>query len=127
MQRHPFLQDLSREHHSALKLALDARRAAASGDPERVRAQAAACARMFDSEMEAHFVCEENDLLPRLAEAGEDVLVARTRREHEELRALVARLPDADAAILQRFAERLSAHVRFEERELFEVMQAHLN
>jgi len=35
-------------------------------------------------------------------------------------------LPGGDAATLLRFAELLSAHVRFEERELFEVAQAGL-
>lgn len=125
MQRHASLQDLSREHHTALRLALDARRAAASGDPARVRAAAQACAELFPRELEPHFVAEEIELLPLLAQAGEAALVARTEDDHAQLRALAAQLPAADAALLQRFAELLTEHVRFEERELFEVVQTH--
>jgi len=40
MQRHEWLQDLSREHHLALRLALAARRAVAAGDPAQIRAAA---------------------------------------------------------------------------------------
>ncbi len=126
MKRHQTLQDLSREHHRALKLALDARRAATSGDPGKVAAAIASCAELFSAELEPHFIIEESSLLPAMAEAGEAALVARTLREHAELRALVGRLPGADAPTLQRFAELLSAHVRFEERELFEVAQQRL-
>ncbi|MBN9422842.1 MAG: hemerythrin HHE cation-binding protein [Candidatus Accumulibacter sp. 66-26] len=125
MKRHATLQDLSREHHTALKLALDAKRAAQAGEPARVQALAQACAELFPRELEPHFVVEEVDLLPLLAQAGEDALVARTRHEHAQLRALAAQLPGADAALLLRFAELLAEHVRFEERELFEVAQAH--
>lgn len=129
MQRHAFLQDLSREHHTALRLALDARRAAASGDAARIRAQAETCRRCYADEIDAHFRIEESELLPRLqadGDAARTALVERTQREHAELRTLVAKLAQADAATLARFAEALAAHVRFEERELFEAVQADL-
>jgi hemerythrin-like domain-containing protein len=126
MKRHQTLQDLSREHHSALKLALGARRAATSGDPGKIAAAIASCSEVFAAELEPHFMVEESSLLPAMAQAGEAALVARTLREHRELRALIGRLPDADATTLLDFADRLSAHVRFEERELFEVAQQRL-
>ncbi len=78
MKRHEWLQDLSREHHLALRLAL----------------------------------------------AGASALVERTLNEHDEMRRLAARLNEADTAILERFGELPGAHVRFEERELFEATQA---
>lgn len=130
MQRHAFLQDLSREHHTALRLALDARRAAASGDPARIRGQAEVCRRCYADEIDAHFRIEESELLPRLladGDAARTALVERTQREHAELRTLVAQLAQADAAILARFADLLAAHVRFEERELFEALQTGLS
>ena len=124
MQRHEWLQDLSREHHLALRLALAARRAVAAGDPAQVRAAAKRCADAFGSELEPHFVREECDVLPRLAQAGAAALVERTLSEHDEMRRLAARLDRADPATLERFGALLDAHVRFEERELFEAAQA---
>lgn len=126
MKRHEQLQDLSREHHLALKLALLARRALASGEPLQIQAAATACATAFVSDLEPHFVREESDVLPMLAQAGETALVERTLSEHDEMRRLAARLPAADPTTLERFGELLGAHVRFEERELFEVAQRHL-
>jgi hemerythrin-like domain-containing protein len=126
MKRHEQLQDLSREHHLALKLALLARRALESDDPLKIQAAATTCATAFVSDLEPHFVREENDVLPLLAQVGETALVERTLSEHDEMRRLAARLPTADPATLERFGELLGAHVRFEERELFEVAQRHL-
>lgn len=125
MKRHPALQDLSREHYDALKLARDGKAAALSGDAAGAAACGAHAARLFENEMEPHFREEESELLPFLAAAGEDELVRRTLAEHAELRALAAALRQPDAATLLRFAELLTAHVRFEERTLFEAAQAH--
>ncbi|WP_153146804.1 hemerythrin domain-containing protein [Dechloromonas sp. H13] len=127
MKRHEALQDLSREHHLALKLALHGRRAIASGDPGQITAAANACAEAFGSELGPHFVREETDVLPLLAQAGETALVQRTLNEHAELRSLAARLLDADMTALERFVELLGAHVRFEEQELFEAAQTCLD
>ena len=126
MKRHEQLQDPSREHHLALKLALLARRALVSGEPLQIQAAATTCATAFVSDLEPHFVREETDVLPMLAQAGETALVERTLSEHDEMRRLAARLPAGDPATLERFGELLGAHVRFEERELFEVAQRHL-
>lgn len=126
MKRHQQLQDLSREHHSALKLALHARRAAASGDQEAIAASAQACRAAFLAELEPHFLLEEASLLPLLVLADEQELARRTACEHDEMRTLIAQLKIPDAGALERFAELLSAHVRFEERVLFEVLQRHL-
>lgn len=127
MKRHQTLQDLSREHHTALKLALAARRAATSGNPREILVSATACAEVFATHLEPHFVVEETKLLPAMLQAGEAALVERTLLEHATLRELVQRLAGADAAVLLSFADLLSAHVRFEERELFEVAQAGFN
>ncbi|QKV57986.1 MAG: hemerythrin domain-containing protein [Dechloromonas sp.] len=124
MKRHEWLQDLSREHHLALRLALAAKRAVAAGNPAQIRAAASLCAEAFGSDLEPHFVREENDVLPLLAQAGASALVARTLDEHAEMRALATRLNEADPATLERFGELLGAHVRFEERELFAAAQA---
>lgn len=123
MKRHEQLQDLSREHYSALKLALHAKHAAASGDAEQIRLAARGCQAAFDRELEAHFQVEEHDLLPRLSAAGETALVSRTEADHAELRGLVKRLDEADGAVLLKFSECLTAHVRFEERDMFAAVE----
>lgn len=124
MKRTPALQDLSREHHDALKLARHGKLAALSGDAATVAAYGAHVARSFANEMEPHFREEESELLPFLAAAGDGELVWRTLAEHAELRALAIALRQPDAAALLRFSELLTAHVRFEERELFAAAQA---
>jgi len=126
MRRHQQLQDLSREHHTALQLALRARRAVESGDAAQIAASAAACIEAFSVELDPHFVIEENELLSALARQGEHDLVQRTLAEHEQLRDLIVQLAQPDATALRSFAELLNAHVRFEERELFEVAQRYL-
>lgn len=123
MKRHEKLQDLSREHYSALKLALSAKRAAISGHPTQIGEAGTACARAFATDLEPHFLAEETTWLPALRQAGEQDLVTRTEREHAELRQLATRLHQADAKVLLAFAESLTAHVRFEERELFQAIE----
>lgn len=126
MKRHPQLQDLSREHHGALKLARAARQAAETGAADKLATIAERVVRLFAAELDPHFRVEEQGLLATLTQAGEHALVQRTLDEHAQLRRLVADLSAPDAATLLRFADLLAAHVRFEERELFETAQGHL-
>ncbi len=123
MKRHQDLQDLSREHHSALQLALRAKRAAISGDLALIEATATACLTAFHAELDPHFVVEETTLLPLLLAGGEDSLVAQVERDHRELRGLCLQLQRPDVSTLLAFAERLITHVRFEERQLFVVLE----
>lgn len=127
MKRCVELLALSREHHTALQLARRAGRAAQSGDADAVHRLWREVAEYLDSELAAHFLIEEHSLLPALEDAGEIELSRRVRAEHRELRRLVeARAfdPEANLAV---FSERLAAHVRFEEREVFETAQARLS
>jgi hypothetical protein len=127
MKRHPDLLQLSREHYGALKLARDARRAAASGDASEIAALAQRVVQVFPVELDPHFCVEEQGILLLLAQAGQHELVARTLADHAELRRLVQALVTPDADSLLRFADLLGAHVRFEEREVFEAAQASLD
>ena len=127
MKRHPDLQQLSREHHGALKLSRDARRAAESGNRNEVAALARRVGQTFPNELDPHFCIEERGILILLAQAGQHALVARTLAEHGELRRLAESLATPEADVLLRFAELLGAHVRFEERELFEAAQEFLS
>ena len=127
MKRHHKLLDLSREHHHALQLALQAKRAATSGDPAAMDTTAAVCVAAFSSELDPHFFVEEDTLLPLLVAAGEDRLVEQVLSDHAALRRLSVQLQQPDVATLLAFAEQLASHVRFEERELFVVLEALLD
>lgn len=120
MKRCPALQNLSREHHTALSLALRLRRAAASGDELAVEAACNQACEVFRNELLPHFREEELCLLPRLEAAGAGAVVARTLIEHRALQRLVRELELPDADVLLRFADLLTTHVRFEERDLFD-------
>jgi hemerythrin-like domain-containing protein len=123
MKRHAALQHLSREHHTALKLARQARFSCDAGFDQAIVHAARSIREAFAEELEPHLQDEEGDLLPALAEAGAGELVARTLAEHAELRDLNRRLAEPDIETMARFATLLSDHVRFEERELFETAQ----
>jgi hemerythrin-like domain-containing protein len=119
MRRDPNLVRLSRDHHTGLVLAKRARELATN----EAREQRAAWSQMqarFADELEPHLQLEERGLLPALRAAGEDVLVDRTLTEHAELRRLIA---SADPSAPKRFGEALTAHIRFEEADLFETAQ----
>lgn len=116
MKRSPVLIKLSREHHTALVLAL---RIARATDPVDLAALGASVPVIFQDELEVHFQDEENGLLPKLAAAGASALVTRTLTEHRDMRQLVARISAGDLLALKPFGVMLKAHVQFEERELF--------
>lgn len=115
MRRSAELAGLSRQHHVALEHALRLRRAT-SDDATAVVERFLA---FMDDDGERHFAAEEDVLLPVLAGEGE-AHAERLRIEHRELRERVAQLRrSADVAAVAATGELLSAHVRFEERELF--------
>lgn len=122
MSRHPFLVELSRDHHHALVLGRRARRWS-SGDAAELAAGWAAIRAAYDAELAPHFADEEARVLPVVA-ARAPALVARTLEDHRAIRAFV-RGPD-DAAALRALGELLDAHVRFEERALFPAIEAAL-
>lgn len=124
MKRRPAMQQLSRDHYGALKLAREARHAAGSGDANEIATLAQRVVECFAAELEPHFRIEEEELLPALTQACELERVRRTHADHAELRRLAGLLATPDPAVLLRFGDLLAAHVRFEERELFEVAQA---
>ncbi|SDH96168.1 hemerythrin domain-containing protein [Propionivibrio dicarboxylicus] len=120
MKRSAFLITLSREHHTALVWAKRAQR----GSGEEATALMPSLVGLFERELAPHFAAEEADLLPLLHAHGQAALAARTLAEHATLRAEAARLRDGCAAALAPFGRALADHVRFEERELFPVIES---
>ena len=124
MKRSPALQPLSREHHTALTLAKACEQAAQSGDAAMVSHACQRAIRAFADELEPHFQVEEQSLLPLLQSAETQMLVQRTLADHQRLRWLLTGLQQNDVEALNSFGKDLTAHVRFEERELFPVIES---
>jgi hypothetical protein len=125
MKRGPELRALSDDHHRALVLARRAAEAAARGGADAVEALWRAVRREYEADLAPPFAIEEALLLPPIGRAGAAALVSRVEEDHASLRAWALDGPH-DSATLAAFGERLRAHVRFEERELFPFAEANL-
>ena len=124
MKRSAILQPLSRGHHTALSLAKTCERAALSGESAQIEQACQRAILAFSAELEPHFQFEEQSLLPLLKSPETQALVQRTLADHERLRALLYGLQQTDVVALDDFGKCLTAHVRFEERELFAVLES---
>lgn len=124
MKRHPELVELSREHQQALQLGLEAKRAAKAEDAEQLNAIMQRYREAFETLYQPHFLEEEQRLLPKLEQAGEQEIVLRIQQEHAKLRALVSDKNLWDFEQLQAFGELMMDHVRFEERIVFPRFEA---
>jgi hemerythrin-like domain-containing protein len=137
--RHPALAPFSRDHHRALRLALSIQ----AGAPPQQRSQLPAdveglvahVQRVFTTDLEPHFMAEEAVLLPAVAgrDAELDLLVAAIVAEHREMASLVGELsrdghlaPGVEA-MLDGLGRLLEAHIRTEERSLYEKIQTVLD
>ena len=125
MLRNRNLIPLSHQHQHALALCVQIDRSLQAGtaDLEALQAQIRT---MFNLEIRYHFAAEEEALFPEAAAFAElKPLVDQLLREHVNLRDYFARAErrELHAATLRDFAEILSAHIRREERELFEACQ----
>ena len=127
MKRSTALQPLSRDHHRALYTALKLRRATAADADEAIDAFRS----FWHDDGQRHFRIEEEILLPGFVAAGgdpRDARVAAVLTDHIAIRALARQLdraapPDEPAEL----GERLAAHVRLEEDELFPLIEATLS
>ena len=121
MRRTAALQPLSREHHVALE---HSRRRRSEAE---VAAVVASFLAFFVVDGERHFRAEEEVLLP-LVPADEEPAGRRLSRDHAEIRRLARSLGErSDCAIAGQLGELLAAHVRFDERELFPLLEARLD
>ena len=123
MKRSKALRSLSRDHHKALSVALDLRRARDVG-------QASARFLEFWPDGALHFRIEEEVLLPQWERFGtvNAEAVTRLTAEHRTLRAAALEVSAGTASLssLRDLGAKLAAHVRFEERELFPMIEADL-
>lgn len=131
MKRHPALQDLSRDHYTALRTA----RILSRPRPGEDRGPAEAAQELlafWDRELVWHFREEEELLLPLVAGHVQPTALEEVRRmldDHATIRAGVLQLRDpapgtpGTAGLLQHLGRLLHDHVRMEERRLFPRLQ----
>jgi hemerythrin-like domain-containing protein len=125
VKRSEALQSLSRDHHQALVVAQRLRGAQDAGEA------AATFLDFWRESGQRHFRIEEEVLLPQWALLGsvDDAAAARLSREHLTIRsaalAIEAGAPDLEQ--LRALGGQLAAHVRFEERVLFERIEKDLD
>jgi hypothetical protein len=125
MKRSAELAPLSRDHHIALEVALRLRRAT----PETLEQAVERFLDFWNQQGRHHFVIEERLVLPALSDDDAEWSAAtrRVRDEHAEIRDRAAALPGASSLDAARgLGELLGAHVRYEERQLFPLLEARL-
>ena len=117
---------LSRDHHGALVIGRDAKRAAAGNDSAVWLETLARVEEHWRLSMAAHFA-EEERLISIAKEKLDADAVARVLSEHAELRVLATGPCMLEPrARLGRFGELVSSHVRYEERIFFPQLQPHV-
>lgn len=131
MARDDRLVRLSHDHHHALVLALRIQRELSAADASAATALIGDAVRFWTIGLQPHIEVENDALLARLATHGDEGLAhaGRLQREHRELDEAMTAVRAGSAlkdrrAALSRFGALLGAHVRWEEHELFEWMQA---
>jgi hypothetical protein len=125
LERSEALRSLSRDHHQALVIAKDLRRA------EDAPRAAHHFLEFWKQQGELHFRVEDEVLLPLWAFLGELSAegAARVAREHLSIRRAAIALESGRSSLEQihDLGKELEAHVRFEERELFPLLEVDLD
>lgn len=125
MLRDKSLIPLSHQHQRALALCVRIERASPVREAD-LAAWQKEIAELFRTEIGIHFAAEEQVLFPAARRFKELVsLVEELLADHVWLRQKFARAEACDRSLkdLSAFAKRLSAHIRKEERQLFERLQ----
>ncbi|MFQ5508522.1 MAG: hemerythrin domain-containing protein [Leptospirillia bacterium] len=136
LRRDDNLVPLSHDHHTALARARDVQLGLDGTVPVEPAVLAATMTAFFSDHLALHFALEESLLVPPLADrvGADHPLLEQMRAEHLKLRALSEGLVNGGEGLdptlpgrLTAWREALSGHVRFEERQLFPLVQEHLD
>lgn len=116
---------LSHDHHHGLVRVFEIRQALKHGGD--LSEQLRQTREFYREDLVPHFEAEEEAVVPALRAAMREAEapLARLSEDHERLREMIENL-DASAARLSELADLLESHIRFEERELFPLYQAHV-
>ncbi|HCR53623.1 MAG TPA: hemerythrin domain-containing protein [Cyclobacteriaceae bacterium] len=119
IKRHKALQPLSRDHHHGLLLSWKIRQGIKKGiDATRMMAYA----RWFwDTQLKQHFEAEEKHIFPILSDTN--TMVKKAISDHRRIARLLTSTDEDKKRALSLIEEELDNHIRFEERELFNVIQ----
>lgn len=118
IKRHIALQPLSREHHQGLLLSWKIREGLKRNiEPKRIKKYVDW---FWENHLQEHFEFEEAYLFPILGRA--DNMVKRAKKEHRRLKRLF-NSQERVGINLSLIEEELVAHIRFEERVLFNEIQ----
>ncbi|MCB0464275.1 MAG: hemerythrin domain-containing protein [Aequorivita sp.] len=118
IKRHQALQPLSRQHHFGLLFSWKLRKGFNKNvEIERMQEYARW---FYEHEIKPHFRDEEKYLFPILE--AENELVERALKEHRRIKRLFNDTKNPEKS-LHRLEEELDAHIRFEERVLFNEIQ----
>jgi len=129
MLRDKNLIPLSHQHQHALALCVRIDRASPVSDFD-LNAWQMEVVQHFEPEIKMHFLAEERILFPIARHYPELVpLIEELSADHADLRAFFAwaKAGEMSSEELSEFAERMSDHIRKEERQLFESLQKLLN
>lgn len=125
MLRDKSLVPLSRQHQHALALCVRIDRASRVNDAE-LAAWQAEVAQQFQSEIRFHFAAEEQILFPAARRFPDlSALIDELLTDHALLRESFAKAEGGKMSEIElaAFGQRMSAHIRKEERQLFERLQ----
>jgi len=118
IKRHEALKPLSRQHHFGLLFSWKIRKGFSKDvSLERIKSYANW---FFKTEIKPHFNAEEKHIFPILGK--EDEMVKRALKEHRRIKRLFKETEDPNKS-LSLLEEELQAHIRFEERILFNEIQ----
>src|ERR687897_3056911 len=131
MKRHPSLRPFSDDHHQGLVNARQLRKAA-SGEGANSAGTAGNFLDVWQRDTSLHFRKEEEVLLPVLARYGGDLgeqPLLQMLTQHALIRGLAMQLSDelkqdeVREDTLRSLGEKLEAHIRLEEREVFPLIE----
>ena len=124
IKRHEAIVSFSKDHHFGLLLVWKIRQGLQNAiSPERIGNYVL---HVFQEDLSKHFQEEEELLFVRLPE--NDVLRIKAEDDHAGICRIIAGIDEnrQDVALLTQLANDLENHIRFEERELFNHLQAAL-
>lgn len=116
IKRSPQLRPLSKTHHDGLLFSWKIRQGLKNGTNTQLIAEYVQW--FWSNHLQEHFREEEQILAPHLPADNE--LLKQMFEEHEEIEAMIhinENIPDA--TLLEKLADLIHDHIRFEERELF--------
>ena len=117
LKRHEALKPLSRDHHQGLLLCWKIREGLIKGIAhERIKSYTDF---FYSSQLKPHFKFEEEEVFPLLGE--EHPMIIRALKEHHRLESLFK--AEANHENFTSIELELNRHIRFEERQLFMVLQ----